>query len=150
MDDLLVERQMDRLVQFFKPGLELRGRPYAADEEAIARRTAAPLANRCVGGDPRTHVVNPLGDVGVAFVELQPTVVIQLEVVMRVDESWQHIPAVCVGCCGKLGAGVFLGGKNPDVGYGSLLLIQYLPAQCAAKFLCRQHASNRKQQRGGR
>jgi hypothetical protein len=40
------------------------------------------------------HVINPVRDVVVAILKLQPAVVIEFEVVVRVDETGQHVRAV--------------------------------------------------------
>ena len=61
-----------------------------AHEQSIAQRMAAGLSDRRVVGEPRTHVTDPFARIAVPVAKLDSPVMIQLEVVVRVDEPRQH------------------------------------------------------------
>ena len=65
-----------------------------ADEQPIAKRMRAALRGSPGRPRARPHVVDPAGGVVVAIAPLEPAVVIQLEMIVRVDQPGQHERAV--------------------------------------------------------
>ena len=62
----------------------------APDEQTIAKGVGTILTNARIVVQRRPQVVDPGGGVFITIAALQPAVVIELEVIVRVDQSWQH------------------------------------------------------------
>src|SRR5262245_15621038 len=66
----------------------------AADEQAAGERMRLTGAYAGILTEPRPHVVNPLRDVRIGLAELQPPIVIELEMIVPVDQDRQYACAV--------------------------------------------------------